>query len=64
MTSFQPQIEIDGKWTGNDYRFATPEAALEYATTVGARLAFNHQKKVTNVRVVERPEPPNQDDDL
>ena len=61
--SFQPQIEIDGKWTGNGYRFATSEAALEYAQTVSTRLMFNRGTKVTGVRAIERPEPPNQDDD-
>jgi hypothetical protein len=31
MTSWQPQIEINGKWRGNGYRFATREKALNEA---------------------------------
>jgi hypothetical protein len=38
--SWQPQIEINGKWHGNRYRFDSEKRALEYAETIAARRAF------------------------
>jgi hypothetical protein len=62
MTSWQPQIQINGKWCGNGFRFATKEAALDCAKTAAARRAYRGDN-IGEVRAVATEDPVNQDDD-
>jgi hypothetical protein len=60
--SWQPQIEINGKWRGNGYRFATRKEALRFADSIAARRAFKGDD-IGEVRAVETTDPVNQDED-
>jgi hypothetical protein len=59
IVGWQPQIEIDGKWCGNGYRFERREQALRHAESLAARRAFKGDD-IGAVRAVETGDPPNQ----
>jgi hypothetical protein len=61
--SWQPQIQIDGKWHGNRYRFDTEKRALEYAETVATRRAF-HGDCIGAVRAVLTNDAVNQEEEV
>jgi hypothetical protein len=60
--SWQPQIEINGKWCGNGYRFATRKRALSWAESIAARRAVRGDD-IGKARAVETTDPVNQDDE-
>jgi hypothetical protein len=59
MIGWQPQIQVNGKWLGNGYRFESREEALDYAESIAARRAFRGER-VGGARAVETGDPPNQ----
>jgi restriction system protein len=60
--SWRPQIQIDGKWLGNGFRFSSEAAALKFAERAAARRAYRGDR-VGGARAVATSDPPNQSED-